>query len=364
VSTYGQGSVFRHGRGWWIRFTHGGKQHREFGGDTRAAALEKLKEQLGQSASGTFVTHSARQVTLRDLLAMLAADHALQQRKSKAPTTRVLEYFGEDFRAVDLTHDELTNYAGTRLASGAKPATVKNELAVLGRGFTLAVKARKLAQRPALPTITPRNTRSGFFEAQDIARLLPHLPVYLRSLVEVGFVTGMRRSELLDLQWKDVDWRAGEIRLGVGSTKNNDGRTWPFLLHPRLLAALKEQRERVEAIQRERGFLIPWVFCHDDGRQVAGWWGCAWRSGLKAAGLDAGMLFHDLRRSAVRNLIRAGISEGVAMRLSGHRTRAMLERYNIVSGSDLAAAVERLAQYDGAASGKVVALPKRAKARA
>jgi integrase len=124
----------------------------------------------------------------------------------------------------------------------------------------------------------------------------------------------------------------------------------------------------VETIQRERDFLIPWVFVHDDGRQVAGWWNDAWATACKEAGMP-GLLFHDLRRSAVRNLVRAGVSETVAMKLTGHSTASVFRRYNITSSADLTAAVERLARFHGAApepeaSGRVLAMPERRALRA
>src|SRR6185436_468534 len=102
----------------------------------------------------------------------------------------------------------------------------------------------------------------GFIENADLARLLPHLPTYLSPLVEVAYLTGWRRGELLNLRWRDVDWQGGELRLH--DSKNGQGRVFPFAFHPRLAEALREQRERVDAIQRERDFLVPWVFVHDD----------------------------------------------------------------------------------------------------
>lgn len=365
--SYGQGSIVKHGRRWRVTYWDKGKRHRESAA-SREAAVALLKQAHGEQAQGHVVGPIAKRLTLGNLLAMIEADHALAGRKSKAPTARLLEYFGEEFKVLDLTLDVLTQYATDRRARcadgapGAAAQTVRNELATLGRGFTLAHRAGKLAQRPPLPLIRVRNVRSGFFENDDIARLLPHLPPYLRPLVETAYLTGMRRSELLGMQWRQVDWRAGEIRLESGRTKNDQGRRFPFAFHPRLVEVLREQRERVDAIQRDRDFLIPWVFCHDDGRQVAGWYGCAWRSALKAARLDPTMLFHDLRRSAVRNLVRSGVSEGVAMKLTGHLTPSVFRRYDITSASDLDEAVAKLARFHSGHGDRRV-LPMKAKER-
>jgi integrase len=262
---------------------------------------------------------------------------------------------------LDLTHDELTRYAGERLGKGAAAATVRNELAVLGRGFTLAHRAGKLPQRPALPSIRVRNARSGFFEPGDLAAVLPHLPAYLRPLVEVAYITGWRRGELVNLTWRQVDRNAGELRLERGTTKSGEPRVFPFAFHPRLAELLDQQRERVEALQREREFIIPWVFVHDDGRQVRGWYYDAWRAACERAEIP-GRLVHDFRRSAARNLVRAGVPEGVAMKLTGHKTRSIFDRYNVTSSTDLNEAVERLARFharpDGG-RGRVLAMPKK-----
>jgi integrase len=85
------------------------------------------------------------------------------------------------------------------------------------------------------------------------------------------------------------------------------------------------------------------VFHYGDGRSI-GDFRKAWRNACKAAGLEK-LLRHDMRRSSARNLIRSGVRERVVMEITGHRTRSMLDRYNIVSGADVAAALERVSDY-------------------
>jgi integrase len=76
----------------------------------------------------------------------------------------------------------------------------------------------------------------------------------------------------------------------------------------------------------------------------------AWDSAVDRAGLK-GLEFHDLRRSGVRNLSRVGVPEAVIMRITGHKTRAMFDRYNIVNEGDLADAAERVKAYRNSKKG-------------
>ena len=137
-----------------------------------------------------------------------------------------------------------------------------------------------------------------------------------------------------------MDFGHGIVRLEPGATKNLAGRMWPFGEHPALAAVLMEQYERTQTLQRERGVVIPWVF-HRDGKKITDFRD-AWMTACKEAGVP-GRLFHDLRRTAVRNLIRAGISDKIAMALGGWKTRSVLDRYSIVSTSDLSDAVKPFA---------------------
>ena len=80
------------------------------------------------------------------------------------------------------------------------------------------------------------------------------------------------------------------------------------------------------------------------GQPITDFWS-VWKAALKAARLPAGRLFHDLRRSAVRTLLRAGVDESTAMKVSGHKMRSMLLRYNIVTEEETAAAFVRADLY-------------------
>ena len=132
------------------------------------------------------------------------------------------------------------------------------------------------------------------------------------------------------LEWRDVDLAGKVIRLRPEISKNKDGR---------LLPLQGELLEIIERAKQARQLSCPYVF-HDNG-QAIGDFRKVWKRACKQAGLGT-IIVHDLRRSAVRNMVRAGIPEQVAMSLSGHKTRSVFDRYNIVSEADLARATERL----------------------
>ena len=168
--------------------------------------------------------------------------------------------------------------------------------------------------------------------------LLAALPATLRPLIQIAAITGWRvRSELLPMRWQQVDFERGWIRLEPGSTKGREGRE--FSMIDELRAAFQAQREQALGV---------WVFPGRNGGPLQSF-PKSWRRATKAAGLD-GLHVHDLRRSAVRSMIRAGISPVVAMRLCGWKSYAMLERYAIVESTMLEEAGAKLQSFLGIAA--------------
>ena len=152
----------------------------------------------------------------------------------------------------------------------------------------------------------------------------------------MAYYTGMRAGELLSLKWEHVDFAARQVRLDPGATKNDDARTVPLS---------GELYERLRIMKQERDSRYPespWVFSRN-GKPIRSFRN-TWTRTCKLVGLE-GLLFHDLRRSGVRNLVRAGVSEKVAMAISGHKTRAIFDRYNITNERDLSDAARKLDAY-------------------
>lgn len=370
------GTLRLRGRIWWVRYKVNGKPYDESSGSADRRKAEKLlARREAELGLGAFTAPDVKRTTVVELAHMLRDDYKVNGRRSlrRADTSldHVLTHFGavwqEDqnhpdggqwtggARAVTVTADRVTAYMRERQEAGAAPATIRNELAALKRMFTLGIRAGKLAHRPHIPAIQVSNARQGFFEREDFAAVYAELPDYLQPVAEFCYLTGWRsRSEVLPLTWAQVDFAAGVVRLEPRTTKNDEGRTFPFDALPALKRLLERQRERTKALERASGRIIPHVF-HNEGQPIR-YMRRAWLSACKRAAtithpngvkevvrahlLDR--LPHDFRRTAVRNLVRAGVPERVAMQLTGHKTRAVFDRYNIVNERDLRDGVAKL----------------------
>ncbi len=171
----------------------------------------------------------------------------------------------------------------------------------------------------------------------------------VQPVAKFAYITGWRiDSEVLSLEWRQVDFAAGEVRLDPGKTKNGEGRTFPMTRQLREL--LDQQRVITENLQRRLKVVCPRVF-HRAGRPIKSF-RVAFRTACTEAGCP-GRVLHDFRRTAVRNLVRAGIPERVSMQMTGHKTRSVFERYNIVSAGDLREAAKCLDAATGTISGTI-----------
>ena len=346
---YGLGRVFLRGRTYWVQYSFRGKQYRESSeSDSESQARKLLKKRLGEIGRERLIGPQAERVTFEDLAAMIESDYSINGNKSAERLRSSLLHLRTFFslsRAVDITGDRLSAYVRHRLEDTppAQPATVRNELAALRRSFTLAMKAGRLAERPTFPTITVRNARTGFFEEPEFRAVAAKLPEWLEPVAEFGYLTGWRKREILDLRWSQVNLDAGWVRLEPGTTKSGEGRAFPLRGFPDLQALLLRQRVRTDAFQKATERIVPWVFWHCDGQPINDFRD-SWAAACKAAGVS-GRLFHDLRRTAVRNLERAGVSRSAAMKLTGHQTESVYRRYAIVAEADLEEAVAKRAAY-------------------
>src|SRR5881394_2056790 len=121
--------------------------------------------------------------------------------------------------------------------------------------------------RAAVPLLQERNIRRGFFEPAQAASVQRHLPPHMRGIAEFAFVTGWRTpSEILPLEWRQVDMKAGEVRLDAGTTKNGEGRVFP--LTSELRRILVGQQDVANTVARETGTIVRHVFCYTKGQKT------------------------------------------------------------------------------------------------
>lgn len=336
----GDGRAYRRGQRWWISYYIDGQRCREPAGDTDEEARKKLKRRLRQAAGGQFHGPREERVRVKDLMDALERDLERRGAKSmvsfRAHKKAVIEGFGS-MRAVAVTPQaieafetaqraERTNKKGEK-RTGKAPATINRYVETLRQAFNLARKQGRLSRVPFFPTLTVDNARQGFFEKAEIDALVAALPEAHADAVRFAYGSGWRRGEIMPLTWEQVDRSAREVRLYT--SKNG---------HPRVLPLEGELWNVIERCWARREFqtpdgsaLSPLVF-HDGGR-ILGDFRKRWVTACKAARVP-GRLFDDLRRSAVRDMIRSGVPQSVAMSISGHRSTSIFLRYDIASDAD------------------------------
>jgi integrase len=339
--------TLRESKRYWIQYCRNGQVFREGTDCARYEdAKRRLHEKEGDLAHGLPVVHRVDKVTVGELLEDLLTDYRVNGKASLKKIEGIcrnhLEPFCGRWKANQVTTAQVNKYIQARQASGAENATINRELAALKRAYNLALQSRRLLFKPYVPMLSEDNVREGFFSAQQFESVSSHLPEELQPVVAFAYLTGWRtNSEILTLQWRQVDFNSGTVRLEPGSTKNKEGRVFP-LRYLGLRELLEAQRAKRDALQREHGILCPWVF-HRRGQPI-GDFRKVWKNACKKAGVP-GRIPHDFRRTAVRNLEAAGVPRSVAMKLTGHKTESVYRRYAIVSESDLSEGLAKLDRF-------------------
>jgi integrase len=385
------GEVRRRGHVWWIRYYRDGKRYEESSKSTKKTTAQNLlKLREGDVAKGIPVTAKIGQFRIDEALADVVTDYRVNGKRSARVVQRriakhLLPYFGGR-RAASITTSDVRNYiahrqaqttitrskytlkradgsivtvpASSRTVAAVSAGEINRELTTLKRAFSLAIQGAKLLTKPYIPMLKEPPARSGFFERAEFEAVMFRLPAELKPLVTFAYITGWRlASEVQSLRWSQVDFSAGEVRLNAGTTKNDDGRVFPMTKALRLL--LEERWRERQRIASEQERIVPWVFFRMVARGRRGQlypkpittFTTAWKNACKAAGCP-GRIPHDFRRTAVRNLVRAHVPERVAMQMTGHKTRSVFERYNIVSAGDLKDAARRLDEVAGTEKGQ------------
>jgi len=344
------GMIYKRGNVWWIKYYRNGKGFRESSKSTKKMVAKRLLDRReGNIAQGKAPGIHFEKVSFDELAENFLRDYRINQKKSLPRAERSivkLKEIFEGFRATEITTVRINEYIENRLIEGAANATINRELSALKRLLNLGrIQTPPLVDRvPYIPALQENNARKGFFEHGEFLAMRSALPHHLKDFITFAYKTGWRISEIATLTWKQVDREQGIVRLEVGETKNDEART--VYLDPELKQIFKDR-------WTNRPNLLPFVFLNMHGNDRIKRFDKAWKNACKEAKIGI-RHFHDFRRTAVRNMVRSGIPERVAMTISGHKTRSVFDRYNIVNDSDLKLAAKQHDDYLKSVAGTIL----------
>jgi integrase len=359
----GDGRTFARGPKWWIAFYVDGKEQRESAKTTDPEKAEKyLRRRLKEvhahefDPSKPFVSRHDQRRAIAELMDALKVDFKLRgidSPQNLSNIARARADFG-NVRAASLTAEQVDRYiedrlrdryVEERLEKGSAKASVNRVTQLLKQAYKLAElpapRIRKLSEKG--------NERQGFFSESEIRSVIENLPADLRDFTLFGWLTGMRKGEIASLAWEDVD--GDVIRLRAENAKTGEARMIPLEGE---LGELIERRRGAREIEIDKVPMIASLIFHRAGDPV-GDIRKAWATACKKAGIRR--LFHDLRRSACRNMIAAGVAQSIAMKVSGHKTDSMFRRYAIAAETDLRSALRRTQEHLKTAKQNVIAMP-------
>jgi integrase len=315
----------------------------------------------------TFIGPKQRRIRVNDLLDALEANYrtrGIHNSKLVSNLKPLREWFGH-YRAIDLTPKHVDDYINHALAhgrrqnhevtyergdkelrychkandKGSKPATINRSTQLLGQAYKLARERGELTSAPKITRLSESdNVRSGFLSSLEFGTVVENLPEHLQDFSRFGYLVGWRKSEITSLGWEEVD--GDTIHLRAEHSKNGSRRTVPLVGE---LAQVINRRRLGRVVRTNNEVRLASLVFHHNGEPI-GDFRKSWTTACKLANVS-GKLFHDLRRTAVRNMVRAGVPEKVAMEISGHRTRAIFDRYSICSEDQKREALERTQIY-------------------
>lgn len=347
---YGEGNVRLRGNIYWIRYWWRGKAFQESAKTAdKKEALKFLRKRLAEKDAGAGPNIGAEKVTVKQLLDNVRADYLKKRRRMKGCEHLMRMLLADDsplahLRAVEVGSRQLDAYRKHREASGVQPQTVNREISMLRRAWNLGAQ-----QTPPLVASVPKmfsvamgpeaKPRQGFFERSELEKLMKELPKHLKGIALFAWWTGCRRDEILQMRWEWVDADFGMVRIPGEFCKNGEARIIPLVPELRdMLFLLKGERDAHYPEART-------IFTKDGRRFSGSRMYADWNAAIERGGVQGATYLHDMRRTAARNLIRAGVPQSIAKKITGHKTDSMFSRYNITDERDLVRAAEQLHHY-------------------
>lgn len=325
------------GKVYWIEYYINGKRKRERIGPNKQAAEQRLREVLKLRTEERYIEKDkTARLTLGELARWYLSLKEVQAkdtyRRDKELISHLLRLLGEDTKLKAITPGKIESYQQERLSEpsrshpgeNTRPATVNRDLSCLKTMFNRAVRHKIIDHNPitAVKKLPENNIRMKVLSPEEFSRLIDACPLHLRPAVMMAYYMGMRRAEIINLTWLEVDLQKGFIRLSAGRTKTDTSRVIP--IHP----VVRTMLERLP-----RGLHTDRVFLKDG--QPFDEFKRSFATACRNAGIQD-FVFHDLRHCALNNLRRSGNDFFEIMALSGHKTMSCFKRYNLVTEEELA----------------------------
>jgi len=368
---HGEGSLLKRPgcQIWYAQYYRDGRQIRVTTGEhVRKKALAVLRKLMADSERGAAPITDVRKLRYADLRKGLLADYVEQGNKSLLyyadGTERIIglkqldDFFGypktEGPRAININSDTRDRFVEQRLASHVGNAAINRSLACLRRMLRLAHQKNKLQSVPHIGLLKEPPARRGFVKLEEFEELLRLFPTHLQPYVTFLYYCGGRGGEAELIEWPQVDLTRRVIRLEGDQTKNEEARYVP--LPSRLV-------DMLAAVEPKQGRVFDTTNLRKEWQRACAACGLGTLTPVDGKPYDpiySGLTLHDFRRSAARNLRRAGIPETVIMSIGGWKTRSVFTRYAIVDETDVVDAMRRFesASLNGAKmvqiEGKVV----------
>lgn len=331
----------------WLYYCHNGKVFRRSAGtDSPKEAKKKLQDFIKEVGQGSYRGGKAERIKVQELADDLLTDYKINNRSSlhyvKARWELYLKNIFGHYRASDVSTSLISHYIEKRLEAGAANGTVNRELAALKRMYNLGLRSTppKVLRIPYIPHLEEDNRREGFVEDhvyEKLADYFSSVGLWIRGMLEIGYVYGLRVAAIKSMKvgWMNLDHKI--LVFPPKAMKNKKALT--VKMTQKVYELLKQ------CCHGKKADDLVFTRTTADGRhKPIVDFRVTWDNGCEAAGVP-GLLFHDLRRTAARNLRRAGVPESVIMQIGNWKTRSVFLRYDIVDERDIAEAVQKLERH-------------------